>query len=321
VRPASATASARAALAGNPSDGFGGRTLALELPALEARVTVEPADSSFDVDRALAAGGERALLAAALVRLAKKGSVPPVPPVPPAARRGSVPPAGFDLRCDSSIPPEVGLAGSSAIVVATLRALSDAFELALTPEEIAPMALAAEVEELGIAAGPQDRVVQAHGGLVLMDFGDSDGWRVEQLDPALLPPLFVAWHGGSAKHSGEYHASLRARHAAGDADVTTGLERLAQLALEARDALVAGDYESFARCVDGSFDARAAMGPLDPAHVRLIETARTLGASANYAGSGGAVVGTLPSGRAADELREAFERAGCGFQLTAAPPR
>jgi hypothetical protein len=37
-------------------------------------------------------------------------------------------------------------------VVATLRALSDAFELALTPEEIAPIALAAEVEELGIAA-------------------------------------------------------------------------------------------------------------------------------------------------------------------------
>jgi hypothetical protein len=44
VRPASASAPARAALAGNPSDGYGGRTLALALPELEARVEVVAAD-------------------------------------------------------------------------------------------------------------------------------------------------------------------------------------------------------------------------------------------------------------------------------------
>jgi glucuronokinase len=306
VRSASATASARAALAGNPSDGFGGRTLALELPALQARVSVEPSEAPFDTEAALREGGERALLAAALKRLARKGSVPAT---------------GFELRCESDIPPEVGLAGSSAIVVAALRALSDAFELGLTPEEIAPIALAAEVDELGIAAGPQDRVVQAHGGLVLMDFGGGDGWRVERLDPVLLPPLFVAWHRGSAAHSGDYHATLRERHAARDPDVIRGLERLAQLALEARDALVAGDIDSFARCMDDSFDARAAMGPLDPAHVNLVEMARAIGASANYAGSGGAVVATLPRAAHAERVLAAFEQAGCGFQLVGAPQR
>jgi glucuronokinase len=299
VRPASATAPARAALAGNPSDGFGGRTLALALPAFKASVTVEPG-GSFESERSLSGGGPAALMAAAVAQLVDAGRVPAT---------------GFGLRCSSEIPPEVGLAGSSAIVVATLRALSDAFSLALAPDEVARIALRAEVEGLGIAAGPQDRVVQAHGGLVSMDFGHSDGWRVERLDPALLPPLFVAWDHGSAAHSGDYHGELRRRHADGDHDVAHGLERLRRLAAHARDALLAGDEAEFARCVDGSFDARAAMGSLEPAHVRMVEMARELGASANYAGSGGAVVGTLPRGPAGQELRAAFESAGCGFHV------
>ena len=144
-----------------------------------------------------------------------------------------------------------------------------------------------------------------------------DGWRVERLDPALLPPLFVAWDRGSAAHSGDYHGELRRRHGDGDPEVALGLERLTRLAAHAREALLAGDEEEFARCVDGSFDARAAMGALEPAHVRMVELARELGASANYAGSGGAVVGTLPRGPAALELKAAFEGAGCGFHLPA----
>jgi glucuronokinase len=226
-----------------------------------------------------------------------------------------MPATGFGVSCSSRIPPEVGLAGSSAIVVATLRALSEAFALDLTPDEVALIALEAEVEELGIAAGPQDRVVQAYGGLVSMDFGDDAGWRVERLDPALLPPLFVAWDRGSARHSGDYHGQLRRRHAQGDPEVTRCLERLAGLAQQARDAVLAGDEAGLARCVDDSFDARAAMGSLEPAHVRLVELARAAGASANYAGSGGAVVGTLPRGPAAEKMRAAFERRGGGFHL------
>ncbi|CAA9501537.1 MAG: hypothetical protein AVDCRST_MAG13-2290, partial [uncultured Solirubrobacteraceae bacterium] len=41
--PAAGMAPARAALAGNPSDGYGGAVLALCLPALAARVEVAPA--------------------------------------------------------------------------------------------------------------------------------------------------------------------------------------------------------------------------------------------------------------------------------------
>ena len=296
-----ACAPARAALAGNPSDGYGGRTLALALPSLEARLAVEPASGLelgpvrlagvSELDRALEHGREPALMAAALRRL---------------ARVAEIPDSGFALRYSSSVPGEVGLAGSSALVVAALRAMCVAFDVRLSADELALAALEAETEELGIAAGPQDRVVQAHGGLVMMDFTASH-WRVESLDPALLPPLFVAWRHEHATHSGDYHAELRRRHDHGDGEVRRSLTKLADLARDARDALLAGDHEGFARCVDGSFDERAAMGPLVPEHVEMIELARSLGASANYAGSGGAIVGTNPS----DELRTALERAGC----------
>jgi len=54
------------------------------------------------------------------------------------------------------------------------------------------MALAVETEDLGIAAGPQDRYAQAHEGLVLMDFAGAAP-QVTRLDTALLPALFLAW--------------------------------------------------------------------------------------------------------------------------------
>jgi glucuronokinase len=268
---------------------------------LEARVTLEPAEGlrlgalqlagMGELDVAIEHGREPALMAAALRRL---------------ARFAELPESGFALGYSSSVPGEVGLAGSSALVVAALRALSAAFGIPLTADELALMALKAETDELGIAAGPQDRVVQAHGGLVMMDFANSR-WKVESLDPALLPPLFVAWRHEHATHSGDYHGELRRRHASGDPAVHGCMKRLAQLATDARDALLAGDHAEFARALDGSFDERAAMGPLVPEHVEMIELARSLGASANYAGSGGAIVGTQPS----DELRAELERAGC----------
>ena len=301
----SGTAPARAALAGNPSDGYGGRTLALALPELKARVEVAPEDGLTlgplrlagidELDRALSEGREPALMAAALRRLALVADVPET---------------GFGLRYSSTVPGEVGLAGSSALVVAALRALCDAFGVTLTPDELARTALDAETEELGIAAGPQDRVVQAHGGLVMMDF-EHEAWTAEALDPLLLPPLFVAWRSDATSHSGDYHAELRKRHASGDPAVHRCMKRLAQLASDARDALISGNHAAFARCLDGSFDERAAMGPLVPEHVSMVELARSLGASANYAGSGGAIVGTMPEHVPREELRAALEQAGC----------
>ena len=44
--------------------------------------------------------------------------------------------------------------------------------------------------------------------------------------------------------------------------------------------------------LDANFDRRASMYQISPGNLRMIETARDVGASAKFTGSGGAIVGT-----------------------------
>ena len=80
-------------------------------------------------------------------------------------------PRGFTIKYSTTIPRQVGLAGSSALIIALLKALIDFYEILCIPLPMqANIALKAEHEELNISAGHQDRVVQTYGGLVYMDF-------------------------------------------------------------------------------------------------------------------------------------------------------
>jgi glucuronokinase len=262
---ASGRALARAALAGNPSDGYGGAVLAVCVPDLAAHAEAQPAAEVLS-------DPPSALVDAAIARFARG----------PCA-----------IRWTTTVPREVGLAGSSAIVTATVRALCALHDHVLAPDALAELALAVEVDDLGIAAGPQDRYAQAHEGVVLMDFAGARP-HVERLDPALLPELYLAWRRDAAETSHTVHGGLRDR--AAEPRVRAAMARLAGHARAARDALCAGDHAGFAWALDASFDERAALVELDPRHVAMVDAARGAGASANYAGSGGAIVGTLPPG-------------------------
>lgn len=295
---ATGRAFARAALLGNPSDGFGGKTIALVVRDLVAEVTVrEATEARFD-----ASPGARELVEAAIARFARH-------------RRQPRPAIAGSLASD--IPRQVGLGGSSAIVIATLRALCRLYACELDRGAMAQLALEVETEELGIAAGPQDRVVQAYEGLVYMDFGDNaPAEPYELLDPALLPPLFIAYAASAPQSSGGVHADLRRRFARGDSVVVEAIEEIADLAEAGRQCLLDGDHQRLGELLRANLAARARMIELDARHLRLIEIARSLGAPANYAGSGGAIVGLVPEGRSGEELRDAFTTAGYALLIT-----
>jgi glucuronokinase len=275
----SASAHARAALAGNPSDNFGGAVLACCVRGLRAVAHAAPADAP-------ASDPPNHLVDAAIARFAR---------------------GPCRVRWETDVPREVGLAGSSAIVTATVRALCALHGHVLEPAALAELVLAVEVEDLGIAAGPQDRYAQAHGGLVFMDFAEAEP-RVERLDPALLPPLYLAWRPDAAETSHAVHGGLRER--AGEPAVARAMARLGGHARAARDALGAGDHRAFGAALDASFDERRAVVSLDPRHVAMIDAARGAGACANYAGSGGAIVGTVPAAGQAP-VATALSALGC----------
>jgi glucuronokinase len=291
---ARAEAPARAALLGNPSDGYGGRVIAFALRHPRARAAAgEEVDPAEGIDA-------RVLVEAARTRFARHCAQ--------AGRRLDADVGALGVAVHTTIPRSVGLGGSSAIVIAVLRALAARFGVEIEPATLAQLALAAEVEELGIAAGPQDRLVEAHGGLVDMDFTRG---RTERLDPRLLPRCFLAWDAGAALDSGDVHATLRARHARGDPAVGEAMAALAGLAAEGRAALERGDHAAIARLVDRNFDLRAAVMELDPRHTRMVALAREQRASAHFAGSGGAVLGVHRGPAHLERLREAFAAEGC----------
>ena len=109
----------RTALAGNPSDGYGGAVLSTTFFNFRAEVEAHAQQGRTEPPSEL--------LDAALRRFVRE--------VEPAAENAR-------LRWRTSIPRAVGLGGSSALVIAALRALSDLHRSQLALDRVAALALA-----------------------------------------------------------------------------------------------------------------------------------------------------------------------------------
>ena len=248
---------ARAALVGNPSDGYQGKTISLIVRNFQAEVVLYEWDtvdillteddrarfrSVHDLARDVALhgyyGGIR-LIKATVKRFVDYCRVAGV----------TLHDRNFSIRYQTTIPRQVGLAGSSAIITATLRCLMAFYDVDI-PLDVQPsLVLSVERDELGVAAGLQDRVAQTYEGLTYMDFSREHErivhglpcYRYEPLDPALLPPLYVSYHQGFSEPTEVFHNDVRDRFLRGDEQVVGGMRRVAGLAASARDALIGRD--------------------------------------------------------------------------------
>ncbi len=318
---------ARAGLIGNPSDGYHGRTMSIIVRDFFAQVVLyewedlevilsQEDRSRFrsihelqqDVDQHGYYGGVR-LVKATIKRFAEYC----------ARNEIALHDRNFSIRYESTIPRNVGLAGSSAIIVATLRALMQFYQVSIPQQVLPSLALSVESQELGITAGLQDRVIQVYEGLVFMDFSEEKSQTIsglecgqyESLDPELLPPLYVAWNSDAGEPTEVLHGPLRARFLRGESDVVAAMSRFAAITDEARSALETRDHQALHRLIDENYDLRDSICDLSPSHVEMIQTARSTGASAKYAGSGGAIIGTYESAERFDELKSALQQIGC----------
>lgn len=206
----------------------------------------------------------------------------------------------FSIRYETNIPRQVGLAGSSSIIIATLRCLVEYYEVDM-PLEIQPsFALSIEKEELGIGAGLQDRVIQCYENMVYMDFDRSQEqhanglpyYSYERLQLNQQPPLYLAIHTMLSEPTEVFHNDLRGRFVRGEPAVVNGMQRFAALAREGREALLKGDFARLHMLINENFDTRFGIYRLPDWQTQMVYTARQCGASAKFAGSGGAVIGT-----------------------------
>ena len=315
---------ARAGLVGNPSDGYFGKTIAFTIHNFRATVQLWESphfeilpshgdlarfDSvrSFLRDASLHGyyGGLR--LQKAAVKKFHEHCF---------KRNIELHDRNFTLSFTTDIPRLVGLAGSSAIITATLRALMQFYEVDIPRHLMPGLILSVEKEELAIQAGLQDRVVQTYGGIVYMDFDrnllEGRGYGIyEELKPEKLPPLYVAYDPDRAEISGIAHSNLRDRYDRGDPAVVGAMQKYRDLTDRGRAALMSGDWGELSKVMNENFDLRRTIMPIAPENQRMVEAARSTGASAKFAGSGGAICGLYSDGRQYQALVDALAALRC----------
>jgi len=317
---------ARAGLLGNPSDGYHGKTISIIVRNFWAEAVMYEWDSVDIVqsrdDRArfrsihdLAQdvrlhgyyGGIR-LIKATIKRFVDYCR----------ERNIKLNDRNFSVRYDTNIPRQVGLAGSSSIIVATLRCLIRFYGIEIPIEQQPSLALSVETEELGISAGLQDRVIQCYEGVVYMDFDklaerEVEGitfYAYERLDPSLLPPIYIAYHNQLSEPTETFHNDIRGRYDSGELSVVNAMKRFGRLTVQGREALLCRDWERLSALIDENFDTRRRIYNLPAWQINMIETARQCGASAKFAGSGGAVIGVYRGEAMFNELCERMAEIG-----------
>lgn len=318
-----ATAFARAGLIGNPSDGYYGKTISFVIRDFSAKVSLYESPE-LDIVPAVQDRSRYASMRDLVKDVRSNGYYGGVRVMKASIKRFveycdaqgiELADKNFSIRYRTSIPRRLGMAGSSAIVTATFRCLMQYYDVEIPKELLPGVILSVETEELNIGAGLQDRVIQVYEGCVFMDFDkelmakQGHGNYVE-LNPALLPPLFVAYREDLGEGSEVFHNNIRERWNRGDTEVVEAMKKFAGFAQETRELLEAGRGREIGPLMDANFNLRRTLFQLDPKNVDMVERARSVGAHAKFSGSGGAIVGTYEDDAMYAKLEETFREGG-----------
>ena len=295
----------RAAVIGNPSDGYYGKTIAFvfsnfranvqlyQTPELEIKpqrldiTTYKDMQSLVeDINFAGYYGGMRLLKG--MIKVFYEHCV---------KNNIQLASKNFTIRYQSNIPLRLGLAGSSAILSAFLKAMCLFYEVYIDPATFANLVLSVENGELGISAGLQDRVAQAFEKPVFMDFNkkmmeEKGHGKYKVLNTTNFPNFYIAFRKNLSEGTETIHNNLKARFNIGEEKVLEAMKRWGQITEEFKTALYNDDYELMHQLIDENFDLRRSLIPISKGNIEMVELARSVGASAKFTGSGGAIIGT-----------------------------
>jgi glucuronokinase len=310
----------RAAVIGNPSDGYFGKTIAFLFSNFQAKVqlyhtpelNIQPQrldktrfgsmkELVENVNTSGYYGGIRLLKATIKVfhDYCKECNI-------------QLDERNFTIRYDSNIPLRLGLAGSSAIINACMKALISFYGVAIPKPILANLVLDVENKELGIAAGLQDRVAQAYEQPVYMDFNkktmEKQGFgNYEVLDADSFPYMYIAFRKNLSEGTEVLHNNLRARFNIGEKVVLEAMKKWAGYTEEFKDALKVRDYKKMHQLIDANFDLRHNIIPISKGNLEMVDAARSVGASAKFTGSGGAIIGTYEDEKMFEKLEKALD--------------
>jgi len=219
----------------------------------------------------------------------------------------------FTIRYHSDIPLRLGLAGSSAIITACMKALMSFYAVDIPKPIMANLVLSVETEELGIAAGLQDRVTQAYEKPVFMDFNKKDMERqgygsYRTLDADGFQNMYIAFRKNLSEGTEVVHNNLKARYNIGEKVVLEAMEKWIGLTDAYCSALKESNQQKIHDLINANFDLRRNLIPISKGNIEMVEAARSVGASAKFTGSGGAIIGTYANEEMFSKLEETLDK-------------
>jgi D-glycero-alpha-D-manno-heptose-7-phosphate kinase len=223
--------------------------------------------------------------------------------------------SGITLTTSCLSPAGAGIAGSSALNVATCAALAKWKREHYEPEALLQLAMNVEAQAINVPTGLQDYRPAFYGGIAALDL-DVVGVRRVPLDVDLteLQNRIVLCYTGEPRNSGTNNWEITKRHIDGDTHVFDCFERIRDTAATMRETLTRADWEGVGRALAAEWENRKRLAPgvTTPVIDDLLARARGAGAVAGKvcgAGGGGCLVAYGPPEHQA-AIREALAAGG-----------
>lgn len=194
-----------------------------------------------------------------------------------------------------------------------MKALMSFYDVDIPKALLANLVLNVETVELGIAAGLQDRVAQAYEKPVFMDFNktamEKQGYgNYEVLKADNFQNMYIAFRKNLSEGTEVVHNNLKARYNIGEKVVIEAMEKWKGLTDSYCGALKNNDQQAIHDLINQNFDLRRSLVPISAGNIDMVETARSVGASAKFTGSGGAIIGTFTDETMFQNLKSTLEK-------------
>jgi D-glycero-alpha-D-manno-heptose-7-phosphate kinase len=188
-------------------------------------------------------------------------------------------------------PAGAGIAGSSALTIATCGALARFTGASFKSEDLLQIAMNVECQTIKVPTGVQDYRPALHGGIAAIEL-NVDGIRRVPLDvdPLELERRIVLAYTGAPRNSGTNNWEITKRHIDGDREIFDCFERIRDTAAAMREALQKEDWDEVGYQIAKEWENRKRLAPgvTTSAIDDLIERAEGAGATAaKVCGAGG----------------------------------
>ena len=223
-----------------------------------------------------------------------------------ALRRAGL--SDVSVALETDFPPGAGLGGSSAVGVALQAAIAAWRNEDVEREELVGRSRGVEVNELGVAGGWQDHYAAAFGGALGLEFTDRITVRSLPMSDAFAAALerrCIVAYTGESRISGDTITAVLDGYRDRKPAVVRALARMAELAREMADAIVAQSVDDLGALVGEHWNHQASLHP----RITTARIERTLTAARDAGAIGGKALGASGGGCVLAFAREGNENA------------